>query len=495
MRAGIFILFVLACGVVAIIVLWRAGQARHAGLAVPDEAGAPEPMRILKVTVAHPIGAETLRSAIEDGVATMAASSLHPWPWPRRRRPPLRVAVFTAAETADALGGHGSVLGAFEPLADGRGQGRWLPFGGRRGGRSGGVVVPRAVIVSSGRAIAPDEIWLMEVDASWQPPDRRHTAALRAGESRAEEPGAEESRSENPRVDASGAERPGGSADVRRTSAPGRPRALLPAGSAEPTGAGPVAAEGPIGLAPEPVARVDPALEARQAQDRAREAARAALQGELERLERRAGLQARVLSTGMRDEAAGRMAERQTALPPPGGRDEATSRPTPEQGRRRDAAHADPAALSGAVAHLPAAGEPVGRQSGSTRRRTPPSAVWLYRLPGVRDTERGAGREVLGGLPAAGGVIGRSEQASITIREDAVSSRHARITPTPKGWSIQDLDSRNGTYVNGERVVETGALASGDVIRLGMSLYLQFIVGDLHPDDHVDNPREVRGRA
>ena len=47
-----------------------------------------------------------------------------------------------------------------------------------------------------------------------------------------------------------------------------------------------------------------------------------------------------------------------------------------------------------------------------------------------------------------------------------VSKHHARISLQPAGYTITDLNSTNGVWVNGEKV-STGLLKHGDVIRLG----------------------------
>ena len=65
-------------------------------------------------------------------------------------------------------------------------------------------------------------------------------------------------------------------------------------------------------------------------------------------------------------------------------------------------------------------------------------------------------------------VIGRSPGADIVIADDFISSTHARVTPSPDGTAvIEDLDSTNGTIVNGSVIVRAMALASGDVVDLG----------------------------
>jgi hypothetical protein len=63
--------------------------------------------------------------------------------------------------------------------------------------------------------------------------------------------------------------------------------------------------------------------------------------------------------------------------------------------------------------------------------------------------------------------IGRLPANSICVPDGSVSSTHARISRTPEGFVIEDLKSRNGTFVNGERVDAKRVLADGDLIRVG----------------------------
>jgi hypothetical protein len=65
-------------------------------------------------------------------------------------------------------------------------------------------------------------------------------------------------------------------------------------------------------------------------------------------------------------------------------------------------------------------------------------------------------------------VIGRAEESGLTVLDGSVSSKHARILRLDDGFVIEDLKSRNGTFVNGERVMEgQRKLADGDLIRIG----------------------------
>ncbi len=62
--------------------------------------------------------------------------------------------------------------------------------------------------------------------------------------------------------------------------------------------------------------------------------------------------------------------------------------------------------------------------------------------------------------------IGRTPDNDIAIKERAVSRHHARIALTEGGFVITDLNSGNGTFVNGQRISECG-LANGDRVELG----------------------------
>ncbi len=71
-------------------------------------------------------------------------------------------------------------------------------------------------------------------------------------------------------------------------------------------------------------------------------------------------------------------------------------------------------------------------------------------------------------LPRNGLVlIGRVAEAELQLQDASVSRRHARLTIADGTVSIADLESHNGTRVNGERVVSLRAVASGDVIHVG----------------------------
>ncbi|PRZ42789.1 pSer/pThr/pTyr-binding forkhead associated (FHA) protein [Antricoccus suffuscus] len=66
-------------------------------------------------------------------------------------------------------------------------------------------------------------------------------------------------------------------------------------------------------------------------------------------------------------------------------------------------------------------------------------------------------------------VIGRGSAADIQITDTGVSRLHAQVVVDQQGADVQDLQSTNGTHVNG-RKVSSQRLTHGDVIRLGHSV-------------------------
>jgi pSer/pThr/pTyr-binding forkhead associated (FHA) protein len=68
-------------------------------------------------------------------------------------------------------------------------------------------------------------------------------------------------------------------------------------------------------------------------------------------------------------------------------------------------------------------------------------------------------------------VIGRAPSAEIRVNEHAVSNEHARLEGAGGRYSIVDLGSTNGTYVNGQRVVARVPLSGGDTIRTGATTF------------------------
>lgn len=71
-------------------------------------------------------------------------------------------------------------------------------------------------------------------------------------------------------------------------------------------------------------------------------------------------------------------------------------------------------------------------------------------------------------LDLFGGVsIGRSGQADVRIEDRFASQIHARIYPRSGSYYVEDMESTNGTYVNGERLEGETKLVHLDSIEIG----------------------------
>lgn len=65
--------------------------------------------------------------------------------------------------------------------------------------------------------------------------------------------------------------------------------------------------------------------------------------------------------------------------------------------------------------------------------------------------------------------LGKGPRNDIVIADPAVSSAHAIISYENGNYSIRDLGSRNGTFVDGERITEPHGLQHGDVVGIGLT--------------------------
>ncbi len=68
--------------------------------------------------------------------------------------------------------------------------------------------------------------------------------------------------------------------------------------------------------------------------------------------------------------------------------------------------------------------------------------------------------------PAEPQLLGRSSEA-MPLTDRSISRRHAELTPDGERWVLRDLDSSNGTEVNGGRIAAATHIAVGDTIRCG----------------------------
>lgn len=64
-------------------------------------------------------------------------------------------------------------------------------------------------------------------------------------------------------------------------------------------------------------------------------------------------------------------------------------------------------------------------------------------------------------------LIGRSTETEVALNDTFLSSEHARLERRDGVWSLEDLNSTNGTYLNGFEVRASTEVNDGDVIRVG----------------------------
>jgi pSer/pThr/pTyr-binding forkhead associated (FHA) protein len=80
--------------------------------------------------------------------------------------------------------------------------------------------------------------------------------------------------------------------------------------------------------------------------------------------------------------------------------------------------------------------------------------------------------------------IGQVSTNDVPLAFDRTVSRvHCVIEPVASRWCVRDLSSRNGTFVNGERIWGEQPLRAGDEIRVGT---VRFVVRLEHAGDHGD---------
>jgi pSer/pThr/pTyr-binding forkhead associated (FHA) protein len=66
--------------------------------------------------------------------------------------------------------------------------------------------------------------------------------------------------------------------------------------------------------------------------------------------------------------------------------------------------------------------------------------------------------------------LGRSQDSTIVLDDDYVSSRHARFFPRDGQWLVEDMGSTNGTYLDRSKVSEATPVKIGMPVRIGKTV-------------------------
>ncbi|MDX1413841.1 MAG: FHA domain-containing protein [Candidatus Promineifilaceae bacterium] len=72
-------------------------------------------------------------------------------------------------------------------------------------------------------------------------------------------------------------------------------------------------------------------------------------------------------------------------------------------------------------------------------------------------------------------LIGRGGDCQLVLPERQVSRHHAKILRQDGSFILQDLDSKNGTYINGRQLKGKAVLYDGDEIQIALAVKLQFV--------------------
>lgn len=131
------------------------------------------------------------------------------------------------------------------------------------------------------------------------------------------------------------------------------------------------------------------------------------------------------------------------------------------------AAAAAPAAPAAAPNAVTAAVAPVARSPHASAGPEKATSSTVSRI--VITSGPKAGLEVpLGSEPVT---IGRSSESGLVIRDDYTSSHHARLLQWGDQWMLQDLDSTNGTWHDGDRVTTPVPVLVGAPIKVGATTF------------------------
>ena len=75
-------------------------------------------------------------------------------------------------------------------------------------------------------------------------------------------------------------------------------------------------------------------------------------------------------------------------------------------------------------------------------------------------------------------VIGRGDDCEIVIPDRQVSRQHAHLLLIKDGVILEDLESKNGTFINGRRILEAETLKEGDELQVALVQHFVFISSD-----------------
>jgi DNA-binding winged helix-turn-helix (wHTH) protein len=110
-------------------------------------------------------------------------------------------------------------------------------------------------------------------------------------------------------------------------------------------------------------------------------------------------------------------------------------------------------------------------------RPAPPTRRRYCMLEGKREIELMEGENI----------VGRDVDAAVRLDDPTVSRHHARILVAGAGVTVEDLESKNGSFLDGKRLRAARSLKSGSTVKFG-SVLLTFKT--YAPDDSTESGRQ-----
>jgi hypothetical protein len=105
--------------------------------------------------------------------------------------------------------------------------------------------------------------------------------------------------------------------------------------------------------------------------------------------------------------------------------------------------------------------EATGMHPVGPGRRPPPTDAWLVAVHGG-GIDPGERFDLFGGI-----TIGRSGEADVQIEDRYASGVHARIYSRGPSYYVEDMNSTNGTFLNGARLDGEAELSDLDEVKIG----------------------------
>lgn len=124
--------------------------------------------------------------------------------------------------------------------------------------------------------------------------------------------------------------------------------------------------------------------------------------------------------------------------------------------------------------------QPATDTAAGAPRTAAPAGGTAAAAPAAADTDGRPTRIVITSGAKAGAefplgtdeiTIGRSSDAGVIIRDDYTSTHHARLMIWNGQWMIQDLDSTNGTFLDGSRVTVPTPVPTGATVKVGATTF------------------------